>query len=463
VDDTTAGPDSSGRDDEFGDAAEESRAPERGRLSTLPPEAGRPIGPPPAEPGSRLRTGMPVPGAAAYPLEPAAPPDTGQWRPADIAMAGRSTAHRGGERPRRSPLTAVFVGLIAGVLGAAVTVASLAVGGVFNRPNTIVREVPVPGSPPQIIVDGTATSPAAAVAQKVVPSIVSVEVASDNGNDTFSAFASGSGVVLSRDGLIVTNHHVIEDADLAQVILQNGAIYDARVVGSDPVTDLAVLQVEQATLMAIELGSTTSLGIGDQAIAVGNPLGLPGGASVTVGVVSAFDREVVVGPAQTLYGMLQTDAPITKGSSGGALVDGAGRLIGITTAIGVTDAGAEGVGFAIPVELVTRITDELIETGTVRHAFLGVRLQDFFVQSNGATVPAGAVIVEFVTPSGARDAGLEQDDRLTLINGAPVLTGDDVVNELRKFRVGDTVVFEVVRGETTFTADVILGERPEDP
>jgi S1-C subfamily serine protease len=158
--------------------------------------------------------------------------------------------------------------------------------------------------------------------------------------------------------------------------------------------------------------------------------------------------------------MLQTDAPITRGSSGGALVDDQGRLIGITTAIGVTDAGAEGVGFAIPVELVTRITDEIIEQGFVQHTFLGVLLQDHFEPRDGAQVPEGAVIIDFVDPSGARDAGLALGDRLTLINGRTVHTKEDIINELRKFRVGDSVTFEADRAGSTIAIDVILGERP---
>lgn len=441
-----------------GGTSQDAHARKGRRLSTLPPEAGRPMGPPPEADTVRPEAPVPTHGSV-YRLDPAPPPEAGARQPSDAYGHG-GTIHQEGRRIGRSPASIVVVGLLAGVLGAAVTVGALAVGGVLDRQSPVILESPAIIRPAEIVVGGEATSTAAAVAQKVVPSIVTVEVGSENGDDPFDAFASGSGVVLSTDGLIVTNHHVIAGAQRAQVVLQNGAIYEARIIGSDPITDLAVLRIDATGLTPIELGTTTTLNIGDQAVAVGNPLGLPGGASVTVGVVSAFDREVQIGPSDLLFGMLQTDAPITRGSSGGALVDQTGRLIGITTAIGVTDAGAEGVGFAIPVELMRRITDEIIESGQVRHAFLGVRLQDHFVSRDGAQFPAGAEIIEFVPPSGAQSAGLESGDLLTMINGMVVHTTEDIVNELRRFRVGDTITFEVVRDGATFTAEVILGERP---
>ena len=441
----------------------ELESPEAGatRGATLPPDAGAPIGPtPPPSGSSRLFSPPPRPEPAVRPLPPPRG-DSAAVRPADRIPSGSPSA------PGRAPShgTTILVALLAGIVGAALTIGALGVAGVFDRPETLVEQVVAPTAPPaQIVVDGNTSSTAAAVAQKVVPSIVSVEVAAENG-DEFDAFGSGSGVILSSDGLIVTNHHVIADADLAQVILQNGFIYEATIVGTDPVTDLAVLRINLSGLTPIEFGSTEGLAIGDQAVAVGNPLGLPGGASVTVGVVSAFDREVTVGagPNDRLFGMLQTDAPITRGSSGGALVDAAGRLIGITTAIGVTDAGAEGVGFAIPVELMTRITDEIIEKGFVQHTFLGVLLQDNFEERDGAQIPEGATIIDFVDPSGARDAGLEVGDRLTSINGLMVRTKEDIINELRKFRVGDVVAFEVDRDGELFSTDVVLGERPASP
>ena len=464
MDHTTSAPGGSDRGLEANELIEGAGVSDDEATSTLPPGAGAPIGPPPAPVKRQFQDATINTENIVRPLDPHGPPTTDHYLPAEASASAPHTIHPVVVPPRRDRGASLLVGIISGVLGASLAVGGLAVAGIFDRPETIVEQITAPAQPTQIIIEGGATNTAAAVALKVVPSIVAVEVAADISDDTFDAFASGSGVVLSSDGFIVTNHHVIADADLAQIVLQSGVIYQARVIGSDPITDLAVLQIDAPGLAPIELGSSSDLAIGDQAVAVGNPLGLPGGASVTVGVVSAFDREVTVGNGlqDRLFGMVQTDAPITRGSSGGALVDSEGRLIGITTAIGVTDAGAEGVGFAIPVELVTRITDEIIERGFVRHTFLGVLLQDHFENVGGAQIPNGALIVDFVDPSGARDAGLEIGDRLTVINGRTVKTKEDIINELREFRVGDNVPFELVRDGSTINADVILGERPDD-
>jgi S1-C subfamily serine protease len=272
--------------------------------------------------------------------------------------------------------------------------------------------------------------------------------------------------VLSADGLIVTNQHVVAEADRVQVIFRDGRIYEAEIVGSDQRTDLAVLRIPASGLMPIEIGATETAQIGEVAVAVGSPLGLEGGPSLSVGVISAFGRQVSTGPDpnERLFDMLQTDAPITQGSSGGALVDGSGRLLGITSAIGISSAGAEGIGFAIPVELVTRITDEIIETGTVAHAFLGVSLNNAFEQrGDGAQMPSGAIVANFaVTPSAAAEAGLEEGDVIVGYNDKPVRVRDDLISGLRRLRVGDTVTLDVVRGAERLAIEVVLGTRPDD-
>ena len=369
-------------------------------------------------------------------------------------------------QPRRRKWPLALLAFSAGLIGAVLSVGVLYLLGeigndpvVATAPTTTVERVRT-----EIVTADATPSPAAAVARKVVPSIVTVEVGSDGGAGSFAAFASGSGVVWAADGTIITNHHVIEDTVDTRVIFQDGRIYSAAVVGSDSLTDLAVLRIEASKLVPIEIGSTEGLVIGDPAIAVGNPLGLEGGASLTVGVVSAFNREVTVAPGESLFGMLQTDAPITQGSSGGALVNGNGELIGITSAIGVSSAGAEGIGFAIPVELVTRIADEIIETGAVRHAFLGVRGQDSLDEAiDGAFAPNGALIIGFEgTPSAAEAAGLEAGDLIVRFDTQEVRTMQDLVNGIRRYRVGDAVEFEILRDGDSVVADVILGTRPGD-
>lgn len=371
------------------------------------------------------------------------------------------------------------IGLLAGIAGAALTAVALLGSDAFQSTtpttiqaqpveNTVVAPPPTAPIPPvrtEIIAPADDPSTASAVGAKVLPSIVTVEIGSQNSDGAFVITASGSGVVLSDDGLIVTNHHVIEDARQTQVVFLDGRILEAEVVGSDPVTDLAVLRIAGDSLVPIDRGTTDAIAIGETAIAVGSPLGLSGGPSLTSGVVSALDREVIVSDDANgvLYGMLQTDAPITRGSSGGALVDSQGRLIGITTAIGVSDAGAEGIGFAIPVELVTRVTDEIVETGAVKHAFLGVLLEDVFVTDGPLQTPAGATIVEFVDGSSARAAGLRESDQIIEFEGNPVDTKEDIIIKLRRYRVGEPVHFVVIRDGETLEFDVILGERPDNP
>ncbi len=316
----------------------------------------------------------------------------------------------------------------------------------------------------EVVTDSSPTV-ASAVARKVVPSIVTVDVGT-TASGQFQLEGSGSGVVISSDGLIATNDHVVNSAEDYQVIFSDGRTYEATMVGSDRRTDLAVLQINATGLTPIELGSSDEAVIGQTAIAIGSPLGLDGGPSVTVGVVSAFGRQVRTGPAAAdiLFGMLQTDAPITQGSSGGALVDANGRLLGITSAIGVSSAGAEGIGFAIPVELVTRITEELIERGSVSHPFIGVQLDFAFTEnSDGSSTPAGAYVADFaITPSAAADAGVQRDDLITAYDGNPVFIPDDLISGLRTYRAGDEVTLSITRGSDELEVLVILGVRPDD-
>jgi putative serine protease PepD len=354
-----------------------------------------------------------------------------------------------------------LVPLISALAGVALVVVALWVVSWFDNGGEqgdagVIREV---------VTEGDRAS-ATAVARKVVPSIVTVDVGSD-GDGGFDLIGTGSGVVLSNDGLIVTNHHVVADTDVYRVIFGDGRIYEATLVGSDRRTDLAVLHINATGLIPIEIGSSLQAEIGDTAIAIGSPLGLEGGPSVTVGVVSAFGRQVRTGSASSvdvLFDMVQTDAPITQGSSGGALVDEDGRLLGITSAIGVSAAGAEGIGFAIPVELVTRITAEIIETGTVQHPFIGVSLGTAFAENpDGSQKPAGAYVSEFaIDAAAARDAGVHVEDVIVAYDGNPVMIPDDLINGLRNYRVGDTVTLTVERGSDRLEIPVVLGLRPDD-
>jgi S1-C subfamily serine protease len=346
------------------------------------------------------------------------------------------------------------VGLAAGVAGAALSAGALLLW--FDaEPATVVQQIET-----NIVSPTGEEVEAAAVARAVLPSIVTVEVRASSVGD-FVAEGSGSGVVLSADGLLVTNQHVVEGAGQVRVVFAGGRTYPAEIVGQDAATDLAVLRIAATGLTPITFGSSAEMEIGDTAIAVGSPLGLEGGPSVTVGVVSAFNRRLGTSDDE-LFGMIQTDAPITRGSSGGALVDAAGRLIGITTAIGISDVGAEGLGFAIPVELVEVVTEQLAETGVASHPFIGVKGATFFRQeADGATVPAGVEVAEVIEGTAAALAGIQAGDIMVSVGGEPLTTMEQLVVMVRFYRVGEQVAVEIERGGERQTITVTLLERPE--
>ncbi len=303
-------------------------------------------------------------------------------------------------------------------------------------PETVVPSLPSPAD----LTPAPSSADAVAVGAKVIPSIVTVEVL---GNGRI--VGSGSGVIITADGYIVTNDHVVAGGEGFQVVLSDGrTTYSATLVGTDPLTDLAVLDISAEELTPIDYGSAAALSVGDAAVAVGSPLGLEGGPSLTVGVVSAFGRQVQTSATDVLYGMIQTDAPITSGSSGGALVDGAGRLIGITTAVGVSDVGVEGIGFATPIEIVTRVVDELVADGDIDHAFLGISgVTAFDAAVDGARVAAGVEIGSVGDGSAAATAGLQAGDVITSIDGLSVETMDELIVALRVRFPGDDVELTV--------------------
>lgn len=355
---------------------------------------------------------------------------------------------------KRADPWAIGLGIVGGVLlGTGLTFAILGMVGVFEEP------VPptLPPPPTLTIPEASAPTPtfgeptsAAEVAERVVPSIVAVEVSS------FLAEGSGSGVVLGTDGYIITNHHVVDGSAAVAVVFSDGARFPAEVVGSDEVTDIAVLLVDRTDLYPIELGLSEDLVIGQPALAIGNPLGLEGGPTVTSGIVSALDRSLTIGSDESLFGLVQTDAPIAPGSSGGALVDAAGKLIGITTAIAVSDVGPEGLGFAVPIDLAIGVVNDLITTGEVRHALLGINGVTAWASSEGADYPVG-VSVESVATGSAYDTATGQvNDVIVALDGVEINTIDSLLARLRRFREGDTVPIRILRANEETVLDVTM-------
>jgi putative serine protease PepD len=289
------------------------------------------------------------------------------------------------------------------------------------------------------------------VALRAIPSIVAVEVSSILGA------GGGSGVVYSSDGYIITNHHVVDGSSTITVIFADGGRWAAELIGSDPLTDIAVLRIERGDLTPIDIGSSADLTIGERAIAVGNPLALEGGPSVTSGIVSALNRSLIVETGSPLYGLIQTDAPITRGSSGGALLDSGARLIGITTAIAVSDVGAEGLGFAIPINLAIGVVNDLIGDGVVSHAVLGITGGTALAEQGGAEYPVGVIVDTVDTGSAYEVGGGQINDVITAIDGVRITTMETLLTEMRAKRSGDVVTVAVNRADSNLELSIILG------
>ncbi len=346
-----------------------------------------------------------------------------------------------------------LIPLLAGFLGASIAIAGALTFDLGRAKNTTTERVTE-----RVITELVSTenvdveSQAGAVARLVVPSVVTVELPD----------ASGSGVIWdAENGYVVTNQHVVTDADNVTITLSDGRIYQGAVLGTDVLTDLAVVQIDGDDLTAINRGRTDELTVGDTAIAIGNPLGLRGGPTVTVGVLSAFDRQVQGdSPTDDLFGMIQTDAPFNSGSSGGALVDDEGRLIGITTAVGVSRLGPEGLGFATPIEVVSRVATEIIATGSSGHAFLGIEgTTELTAQPDGAEAPVGVRVSQLLEGSAAGANGIRTGDVITTVDGQAITTMEGLISILRRFNPDDEVTIGVNRGGENISIVLRLGAR----
>jgi len=310
------------------------------------------------------------------------------------------------------------------------------------------------------------------IAELATKTIVQVQVGNMSEDGEFLPNGGGSGVVISADGLIMTNHHVIDNSTQVRVVFEDGRMYESEIIGSDRLTDIGLLKISALNLVPISIGNSEALKVGDLAVAIGHPLTLGAAPTVTTGVVSALERRLDVGgeamnSGVTLFGLIQTDAPITRGSSGGALLNNNGELIGITTAIATADVGAEGLGFAVPVNLALGIVDDLLKEGRILHAFLGILgAQHFDTAEDGARVFSGVIIQELYGPGNEvfaiGKAGALAGDIIKKINGVNVKTLDGLITVLRQKRAGDTVEIEILRNSQTITLVFELDLRPSD-
>ena len=359
-------------------------------------------------------------------------------------MAGRS----------RTPLlVAALVSAL--VLGVGLGAAALAV---LDDGSTIVRQVTVEGSQPVASND----LPAVQIYELASKSVV--ELGASGGTGTASA--QGSGFVYDESGHIVTNQHVVAGATSIAVSFWNGVELDATLVGTDPSTDLAVLRVDasKSLLRPLRLGDSSAVDVGDPVLAFGSPFGLEG--TVTAGIVSALHREMTAPNNFTITNTIQTDAAINHGNSGGPLLDGRGRVIGVNAQIESESGGSDGVSFAIPSNTVRAIVRQLIATGEVEHAYLGIRM---------AQLPEGVAVTEVLPGTPAEKAGLHPATGTKIVDGQEEPTGGDLVVEFDGERVtsavalqsavdarrpGDTVPITIVRNGSRRTLEVTLGVRP---
>ena len=297
------------------------------------------------------------------------------------------------------------------------------------------------------------------IVEKCKDSVVEITTESaSSGNSIFGQYVSqgaGSGVIISKDGYIVTNNHVVSGATSLKVTTTDGTEYDASVVGKDSQTDLAVIKVDANNLQAATLGDSDILQVGDPAIAIGNPLGELGG-TVTTGIISATDRQITIDD-ETMT-LLQTDAAINPGNSGGGLFNADGNLIGIVNAK-ESSTGIEGLGFAIPITPAQDIITELMQNGSVTsRPALNVSLYDYTSNNQGqySKYEDGCYIVQIVKNGAADKAGLKQNDRILSFDSEQIQSTSDVKNVLKKHKIGDTIKMVVERDSKKITVEITL-------
>lgn len=273
--------------------------------------------------------------------------------------------------------------------------------------------------------------------------------------------SAGSGVIVDAErGYILTNHHVVGDADTIQISLIDGEVLDAEIVGSDPATDIAVIKVDAEGLTEMPIGNSESARVGDFVIAIGNPFGL--GHTVTSGIISALGR---TGISRDGYeDFIQTDASINPGNSGGALVNMKGELIGINSAIISRSGGNVGIGFAVPTEIASSIMGQILDFGEIRRGLLGVGIQSIDAEMAKAldtNVDNGALITNIVPKSAAEDAGLEVGDIIVEVNKKKVVDASELRNTIWLLRSGDEVAIKYVRNSKTRSTKALLGQAQE--
>jgi serine protease DegQ len=358
------------------------------------------------------------------------------------------------------------------------------------RPELLPWKAPVGGTmvtikeaaPPAPIPEGTPKAGSfSAAAQKAMPSVVNVFTSKEIKisshplmedpvfrrffGDRFEsqsrrASSLGSGVIVSPEGYILTNHHVIEAADEIKIALSDGREAKARVIGSDPETDLAVVKIDMQTLPTMTFGHSDNAQVGDIVLAIGNPFGV--GQTVTMGIISALGRTHL--GINTFENFIQTDAAINPGNSGGALVDVSGNLIGINTAIVSRTGGSLGIGFAITTSVAKQIMDQIIQTGGVVRGWIGVEVQDLtpeLAESFKRPNTNGALIAGVLKGGPADQAGVKPGDIIVAVEGKPVIDSSGMLNLIAALLPGKAATITVIRNQTDKQIKINVGKRPK--
>lgn len=396
---------------------------------------------PPAGPGNRNPFGAPGRG---FPNQP-------NQTPVVTKQKSGMTSH---------VVTAVVAALVSGALCLGVGFTAITNGWVHAPTSSSLSDVKsnTSGSGSAKVKSGQAVD-WTAVAKEVSDSVVAIDVATSDGE------AKGSGVVISDKGYIATNNHVISGAQQIQVTLASGAVYSAKVVGTDTTTDLAVIKLDNppSDLKVAEFADSDNLAVGEAVMAIGNPLGYDDTA--TTGIVSALNRPVTVTDDDNnaiVTNAVQIDAAINPGNSGGPTFNAAGQVIGINSSIASTasssgTAGSIGIGFAIPSNLVKRVTNEIIDNGSVKHVVLGITIKSSSVEADGVT--RGCAQVQAVTDGGpASKAGVKAGDSIVAFNGKAVNNNYSLLGYVRASAMGDKVKLTVVRGGNTMDLEVTLDQ-----
>jgi len=297
---------------------------------------------------------------------------------------------------------------------------------------------------------------------KVEPAVVAIRTRTLSLGDFLRPVpgeGAGTGFVISSDGAIVTNNHVVAGAQTIEVVFADDRKMPARVLGRDPTTDLAVMKVDASDLPVATLGDSAALKVGDDVIAIGNALALEGGPTVTRGIVSAEDRSITAESGTRLEHVIQTDTAINPGNSGGPLVNSAGEVVGINTAVA---GDAQNIGFAVAIDKALPIIDTLKTGQTPEQPFLGlstVSLTPFIQRQLGLGISKGAVVANVTPGSGAELAGLAEGDVITRMAGHDIESADDVSTTVADHKPGDEVEITVVRGGSTLTVTARIGRR----